>query len=192
MLRSAASSTRACARLNHWYRPNAVRPGATPLRVTWQDPATHAMLNLAWEDVGALEYRVHQGNLANMRPPRGDGSYDHGRFACGLALPTVVLVLASLISASIGAQRTATGPLLISGATVIGGANWLSVTPNVGSTNPGQTLMIRANPSGLEPGEYHGSIALTPGGVSPSSKRYLARHRPLMRPFASAEREPWK
>src|SRR5688572_17177912 len=30
LLRMAASSTRACARLNHWYRPNAVRPGATP------------------------------------------------------------------------------------------------------------------------------------------------------------------
>jgi hypothetical protein len=67
------------------------RPSATPLTVAWLDPVARTTLALAWEDIGAFEYRVYQGTIANFPPPRGTGSYDHGRAACALASPSASL-----------------------------------------------------------------------------------------------------
>ena len=62
----------------------------TRLRVSWADPLGRTQLHLTWEDVGAFEYRVYAGSVLNMQPRRGAASYDHARFACGLASADLV------------------------------------------------------------------------------------------------------
>ncbi len=66
------------------------RPSAPPLRVSWADPVARTQLHLTWEDVGAFEYRIYAGSVLNLIPRRGAASYDHARFACGLASADLV------------------------------------------------------------------------------------------------------
>jgi uncharacterized protein (TIGR03437 family) len=48
-------------------------------------------------------------------------------------------------------------------ATVTGGSNWLTITPSTGTTP--QTLTLAANPQGLAPGEYTGTVTIASPGA---------------------------
>jgi len=59
-------------------------PAAPPLRVS---RAATGELQLTWQDVGAERYDVYRGTLdALVR-----GGYDHGRFACAVAIPETLI-----------------------------------------------------------------------------------------------------
>jgi uncharacterized protein (TIGR03437 family) len=72
---------------------------------------------------------------------------------------------------SVSVLNSGSGSLSFSASTsTVTGGTWLSVSPTAGvaDSSSSPTLSVRANPAGLTPGDYYGTVAVSAGGVDNS------------------------
>jgi uncharacterized protein (TIGR03437 family) len=82
------------------------------------------------------------------------------------ALPGTLMPQASVLLQAVQGSCTAAPVAFSASASTTDGQNWLSVTPASGTATPPVALTVTANATGLAPGIYQGTIAVTQGSTN--------------------------